>query len=93
MKTKNVRQLEKHFKGVANHHRLDILLLIAAQPGINLDAIAKKLKGNPETIGEHTRRLVIVGLINKKYQGHSVEHRLSPYGELFYKFINLFSNS
>lgn len=93
MKTKNVRQLERHFKGVANHHRLDILLLIAAQSGINLDAITKELKGNPKTIGEHTRRLFIAGLISKKYQGHSVEHRLSPYGEIFYKFIKSFSSS
>lgn len=93
MKTKNVRQLERHFKGVANHHRLDILLLVAAQPGINLDSIAKELKGNEKTIGEHTRRLFIAGLINKKYQGHSVEHRLSPYGKLFHKFIKSFSNS
>ena len=93
MKTKSTRQLERHFKGIANHHRLDILLLIASQPKINLDAIVKELKGNVKTIAEHTRRLHIAGLINKKYQGHSVEHTLSPYGEIVYKFIKSFSHS
>lgn len=93
MKTKNTKQLERHFKGIANHHRLDILLLVAAQPKINLDAIVKELKCNVKTIAEHTRRLHIAGLINKKYHGHSVEHTLSPYGEIVYKFIKSFSIS
>jgi len=93
MKTKTTKQLERHFKGIANHYRLDILLLIAAQPKINLDAIVRELKANVKTIAEHTRRLHIAGLINKKYQGHSVEHTLSPYGETVYKFIKSFSNS
>ena len=93
MKTKNLKQLERHFKGIANHHRLDILLLISANPGINLDTIAAELKGNLKTIAEHTRRLFIAGLINKKYHGHSVEHSLSPYGKTISKFIKSFSIS
>ena len=93
MKTKNTKQLERHFKGIANHHRLDILLLVANQPKISLDSIVRELNGNIKTLAEHTRRLHIAGLINKKYMGHSVEHTLSPYGQLSYKFIKSFSNS
>ncbi len=93
MKTKNFKQLERHFKGVANHRRLQILFFIATNPGISLDGIVEELKANVKTISEHTRRLHLAGLVNKKYQGHSVEHSLSPYGKTFYNFIKSFSNS
>jgi DNA-binding MarR family transcriptional regulator len=90
---KTPKQLERHFKGVANHHRIEILFLIANNKGIILDTIAEKLDCNVKTISEHTRRLAQAGLIRKKYIGHNVEHELSPYGKTFYSFINKFSNS
>ena len=77
-------------KGMANHHRIDILLLVAQQSGIILDDIASALGANRKTIGEHTRRLYVAGLINKKYRGHAVEHRLSPYGKTFVRFLKSF---
>jgi len=83
---KTSKQLERYFKGAANHRRLDILLLIAKSEGITLEKIAKVLNCNIKTISEHTRRLVQAGLLNKKYQGRSVAHSLSPYGERFIKF-------
>ena len=90
---KTAKQLERHFKGAANHHRIDILLLVSESPGITLDGIAEKLNKNFKTISEHTRRLVQAGLLNKKYQGRSVTHSLSPYGEKFIKFIKTFQHS
>ena len=63
---KTSKQLERHFKGIANHWRIEILLLVNKSDGLSLDQIAKELGGNLKTIGEHTRRLVHAGLLNKK---------------------------
>ncbi len=90
---KTAKQLERYFKGAANHRRLEILLLIAENDGITLENIADKLKCNFKTVSEHTRRLVQAGLLNKKYQGQSVAHSLSPYGQRFIKFIQTFQYS
>lgn len=90
---KTAKQLERHCKGVANHRRIDILFLIARHKGITVDEIADYLKCNLKTISEHTRRLAQAGLVNKKYQGRSVIHTLSPYGDIFYQFLKTFSHS
>jgi len=90
-KLKSPRKLERHFKGVANHRRIQILLLIAEKPDLSLIQITEILKGNMKTIGEHTRRLFIAGLIEKRHAGTAVQHRLSPYGKDFIKFIKKFS--
>lgn len=87
---KTAKQLERYFKGAANHRRLDILSLIAKNDGITLENIAEALNCNIKTISEHTRRLVQAGLLNKKYQGREVAHSLSPYGEKFIAFTKSF---
>jgi len=92
-KSKTAKQMERHFKGVANHRRIDILLLIAEQEGITVEGIAESLQCNFKTISEHTRRLVQAGLVNKKYNGRTVAHSLSPYGNTFCKFILTFLHS
>ena len=89
-KTKTAKQLERHFKGVANHRRIAILLLVLKDPDITLEAIAENLDCNMKTISEHTRRLVQAGLLNKEYRGRKVEHRVSPYGKIFCTFISRF---
>src|SRR3989344_7688841 len=89
-KTKTAKQMERHLKGVANHHRIEIILLVAKRGGITLEDIVETLKVNEKTIGEHTRRLHGSGLLNKKYRGRHVEHRLSPYGKLFVHFLESF---
>ena len=89
-KLKTAKQLERHLKGVANHHRIDILLLIAQHESITLEGIVEALNANGKTIGEHTRRLHHAGLIDKKYKGKFVEHRLSPYGKIFVQFLKSF---
>jgi DNA-binding transcriptional ArsR family regulator len=90
--TKGPKKLERHFKGVANHRRVQILLLIAKHPNITLAGIAERLKGNIKTLSEHTRRLALAGLIEKVYEGRDVRHRLSRYGKIFVSFIDAFSN-
>ena len=87
---KNAKQMERHLKGVSNHYRILILLLIAERPRITLEDIAEALQANEKTIGEHTRRIYLAGLINKKYRGKFVEHTLSPYGRTFVRFLKSF---
>lgn len=82
--------MERHLKGMANHYRIEILFAIAANEHITLDGIIKTLEANKKTIGEHTRRLSVAGLINKKYRGKFVEHTLSPYGKTFVRFLESF---
>ena len=85
--------MERHLKGVANHYRIEILLLIAERDGITLEGIVERLGANEKTIGEHTRRLHQAGLINKKYRGKFVEHALSPYGKTFVRFLKSFQQT
>ncbi len=92
-KLKTARQMERHLKGMANHYRIEILLLISERSGITLEDIVETLGANEKTIGEHTRRLYQAGLINKKYRGKFVEHTLSPYGKTFVSFLKSFQNS
>jgi DNA-binding HxlR family transcriptional regulator len=89
-KFKTAKQMERHLKGMANHYRIEILLFVAANEGVTLDDIVAKLKANTKTLGEHTRRLALAGLINKQYRGKYVEHSLSPYGRTFVKFLKSF---
>lgn len=89
-KTKTAKQMERHLKGMANHYRIQILLLIAEGGGVSLENIVSSLGANGKTIGEHTRRLFTAGLINKKYRGRFVEHTLSPYGRAFVSFLKSF---
>ena len=84
---KTAKQIERHFKGIANHWRIEVMLLISEQDGLSLEKIAKALEGNFQTMAEHVRRLHQAGLIDKKYQGREVHHSLSPYGKKFITFI------
>lgn len=90
---KTARQMERHLKGMANHYRIEILLLVGEREGITLDEIIETLKANSKTIGEHTRRLCQAGLLNKKYRGKFVEHALSPYGRKFVRFLKSFQQT
>ena len=89
-KIKTAKQMERHLKGMSNHYRIEILLLIAERDGITLEDIVETLGANEKTIGEHTRRLYQAGLLNKKYRGKFVEHTLSPYGKTFVRFLQSF---
>jgi DNA-binding transcriptional ArsR family regulator len=92
-KMKTAKQMERHLKGMANHYRIEILLLIASRDAITLDDIVREIGANEKTLGEHTRRLYQAGLVNKKYRGKFVEHSLSPYGKTFVTFLKSFQRS
>ncbi len=89
-KMKTAKQMERYLKGMTNHYRIEILLLVAERGGITLDDIVEAIGANMKTLGEHTRRLHNAGLVNKKYRGKFVEHRLSPYGKTFVYFLKSF---
>jgi len=82
--------MERHLKGMANHYRIEILLVVDGDKGLTLYNIIEKIGANPKTIGEHTRRLYSAGLINKKRRGNFIEHELSPYGKKFVQFLKSF---
>ena len=92
-KIKTAKQMERHLKGMSNHYRIEILLLVSKNTGITLEGIIKSLGANQKTISEHTRRLMNAGLVNKKYRGKFVEHSLSPYGKTFVRFLQSFRHS
>ena len=85
--------MERHLKGISNHYRIRILFLIASRSGITLDGIVDSLGANKKTISEHTRRLCQAGLVSKKYRGRFVEHKLSPYGKTFVRFLDSFQST
>ncbi len=87
------KRVERYFKGAANHWRIAILEQIARNKGITVEDIASNLNANFKTISEHTRKLALSGLVDKKYRGKFVTHKLSPYGHRFHSFINTFLHS
>ena len=88
--TKKPKTLERYYKGVSNHHRIEILMLLQKTSGLTLTEIADTLKCNFKTMSEHTKRLHAAGLIQKEYRGNYVMHYLSPYGEKMVKSFSLF---
>ena len=90
MTMKKAKQLERYFKGAANHRRIDILALVNKHQDVSVEEIADFLNANVKTISSHTQSLVRAGLLNKKYRGRRVEHELSPYGEAFLSFMRTF---
>ncbi len=87
---KTPKQLERYFKGAANHWRIAILQLIEKTDGLTVEQITEELGGDFKNISQHTHRLVRAGLLNKRYLGRQVMHSLSPYGCRFTKFIKIF---
>jgi DNA-binding transcriptional ArsR family regulator len=87
---KKPKQLERYFKGAANHRRIAILALVGRNEGVTVAGLAVALGANMKTISQHSRALVHAGLLNKQYRGQQVLHFLSPYGRAFLKFMQTF---
>ena len=83
------KYLEKIVKGFANHRRIQILNLLSESPNLSLNDISTKLRINLKTASEHTRRLQLAGLIEKKYQGATVRHNISQLGIIILKFLRI----
>ncbi len=82
---KTAKQLERNFKGVANHRRLEILLLVAENDGITLEEISGTLKCNIKTmsalkqaeqgVSPHLRRAGLTCYICLTEQAEQVSQR------------------
>ena len=80
-------ELEKYFKGLANHRRIDILVLISQIPNITVEKISEALNCDFQVVAVHTQKLARFGLVDKKYKGRGVGHTISPYGKKFLSFM------
>lgn len=80
-------RLQRHMKGVANHRRISILLLLEQSPGLSLLDIAERLKWNFKTTADHLRRLSAAGLISKGRHTGSVPHKLTRRGQTVLNFL------
>jgi predicted transcriptional regulator len=87
---KNPKQLEKYFKGIANHRRIEIILLLKDKPMISLDNITEILSANYKTISGHISRLIYSGLVSRSQAGNNAQYFLSPYGKKIYSYISNF---
>ena len=87
---KTPKQLERHFKGAANHWRIAILRVVEKNEGITVQGITDELRAHFKTISQHAQSLARAGLLNKKYRGREVIHSLSPYGKSFLLFMKTF---
>ena len=50
-KFKTAKQMERHLKGMANHYRIEILLLITERDDITLEDIVRAIGANEKTLG------------------------------------------
>ena len=71
------KKLEKTFKGIANHRRVEILFLLQKNPGLSVDQIAEQTQVSFATIASHLQKLNHSGLINKNYIGRTVVHHIT----------------
>ena len=71
---------ERIMKGAANHRRIQILQLLAQQPGLTLYEVRDGIGIANQTACEHIRRLCHSGLVQKKALGRYTLHNLSQLG-------------
>jgi len=84
------KRIEKVVKGFANHRRIQILELLEKTPDLSVDDISQNLNVGFFTISDHIRKLADTGLVEKKYKGRFVIHRLTKIGESILSFCKMF---
>lgn len=84
---RNYRYVERVVKGFANNRRIEILELLSKQTNLSLNDISGILNMNIKTSCEHIRKMVIAGLVIKRYNGSVVEHSLSSRGQKVLDFL------
>ena len=86
MDKKRHRELERIFKGVANHRRVEVMDFLERQPEQSVSEIAERLSIDFRTTSEHLRKLAIAGIVMKRYEGSTVRHALTNRGKSILKF-------
>ena len=61
--------------------------LLAEQPELSVEEIAKKMGGNFKTIAAHLQKLAATGLVLKRSDNHTVRHALPPKANTVLKFL------
>ncbi len=84
---KNIFQLEKIAKALANHQRIKILSLLGSKKEMSLGEIADAFNKDYKTIAEHMRRLILGGLVHKRKEGTIVYFYLSSLGKNVIKLL------
>jgi DNA-binding transcriptional ArsR family regulator len=84
---KEIFQIEKIAKALANHQRIKILYLLEDKEEMSLGEISDSFNKDYKTIAEHLRRLVLGGLVHKRRDGVMVYFRLSPLGEKILRLL------
>lgn len=82
------KRLERIVKGFANHRRIEILQLLAVQPDLCVGEISEKLQIEFKTASEHVRRLVLSGLVFKRYKGREVRLQLADKSKSILAFLD-----
>lgn len=82
------KRLERVVKGFANHRRIEILELLALHPDLCVGQICDALKIEIRTASEHLRRLVIAGLLVRRYEGREVKHNLTGRAQDILRFLD-----
>ena len=81
------KRLERIVKGFANHRRIEILELLASRPELCVGEICEQLEIQMKTASEHLRRLVLAGLVSKRYDSRKVRHALTERARNILKFL------
>lgn len=80
------RDLERIFKGVANHTRVQIIDALDKYPELSVSEITELLPINFRTASEHLRKLSLAGIVMKRSEGTRVCHALTSRGRTILKF-------
>ena len=89
MSMRKPRDLERIFKGVANHRRIEIVLLLAKKPELSVDEIATELDVELKNASQHLQKLSIAGLVMKRHEGNTVRHALTHRGKSILEFARI----
>lgn len=81
--------IDKIVKSFSNKYRIKIIELLEKNPQASVADIATKLNKDIKIISFHLSILAGAGLIDKKYQGTTVLHKLSTRGKLILKFLRI----
>ena len=81
------RELESIAKGVANHRRIEILLLLSKAPGLPIVDIADKLGIHFQNAAQHVAKLSVARLVAKQRDLNMVRHSLTPLGEKILRLL------
>lgn len=87
MKQRTFQQIAHITKGFANHRRIEVMFLLAGSPNLTVWEIANILSVNYKTISVHISRLMLSGLVTKKYRGQEVIHKLTNRGKQALQYI------